>query len=348
MQIKFNRRISYTVFTIVFFIFWFLFKVGGMPDVTRALLSTLVDISISITALIITVEILLPAFFYRKKYLAFFGLFVLLIFIAGSIIILTQLKMEGSSLSEYHQNVMKSKVHFFYWFWADLVLGSYFLVFFLSATGASIRFAFDRLNAINVIEKLEKATTAAELKSLKDQVNPHFLFNALNTIYYKIDRSNTDARNILQKFSEMLIYQLYECDKDFISIRNELGFLESYIELQKARLNNNYEVVYTGFETIKEFSIAPFLLMPIIENCFKHVSEFDDKLNRIKIEVRTEDNYFLLYTSNTIQKKEISQHRGIGIENVKRRLKVLYDNKYLLNMKSSEIFFEANLKLNLQ
>jgi len=146
----------------------------------------------------------------------------------------------------------------------------------------------------------------------------------------------------------MLRYQLYECDKEFTNIENELQFLRSYIELQKARLNDNYEVIYKGFDTVREFRISPFLLMPLVENCFKHVSDYDNKPNRIVIEVKKENNWFLLYTFNTIQAKTSHTGGGIGMANVKRRLKVLYENKYLLNMESSESSFEVNLKLVLQ
>lgn len=319
-----------------------------MPHITQALLSTFIDITVTVGSMVLTVEVLLPKFIYRNKYASFFCLLALLVLFSGTIIILAQLQLEGSSLSAYQQNLARSPVHYFYWFWADLILGSYFLVFFLSVTGASIRFAFDRVQAVSIIEKLEKANTTAELKSLKDQINPHFLFNALNTIYYKIERSNTDARSILQSFSEMLRYQLYECDKEFTNIENELQFLRSYIELQKARLNNNYEVIYKGFDTIKEFRISPFLLMPLVENCFKHVSGYENKPNRIVIEVKTENNNFLLYTYNTIQAKAGHTKGGIGLANVKRRLAALYENKYFLDMKSSVNTFEVNLQLILQ
>src|SRR4029077_15970578 len=104
----------------------------------------------------------------------------------------------------------RHKQHCFYWFWADLIFGSYFLVFFISATGTAIRFAFDKLKAANTIGQLEKDKTTAALAALKNQIHPHFLFNALNTIYYKIERTNTDAREIFQNFSDILRYQLYE------------------------------------------------------------------------------------------------------------------------------------------
>jgi LytS/YehU family sensor histidine kinase len=203
------------------------------------------------------------------------------------------------------------------------------------------------LNADNEIAMLEKMNITAELKSLKGQINPHFLFNALNTVYYKIDKTNSEARHVLQKFSEMLRYQLYDCDRDYTKIESELQFLKSYIELQKSRLNNNYEVLYMGFDNGGNFLIAPFLLMPIIENCFKHVSDFNDRPNRIQIEINMEGSCLKLNTFNTLQIKPDTLPGGIGLENVKKRLDYLYKNKYSMEMKSSELCFETHLKLKL-
>jgi two-component system LytT family sensor kinase len=275
-----RRRWYYIIFFAVFFIFWFLFKIGGWADFRKAFLSTFVDVFVTSITMLIIVELLLPKQLYRNRYTIFFTCFILLILFSGTVIIFSQLNLLGSSLANYQKNIEKHNTHYFYWFWADLIFGSYFLVAFISSAGAAIRVAFDRIKTVNHVEKLEKEKVHAELQSLKNQINPHFLFNALNTIYYKIDRSNISARDTLQRFSEMLRYQLYDCDKEMIGIDKELLFLQSYIELQKERLNGNYEVVYRGFDSVKEFQISPFLLLPLVENCFKYVSSYADQLNK--------------------------------------------------------------------
>ena len=347
MNFILRHRLYYVFFGTIFFVFWFLFKVGGMPDIKKALSSTFIDVALTMITMLITVEFLLPGLIYRNKYRLFLTYFFLLVFFAGTTIIFSQLALHGSSLSAYQKNVARSPEHYFYWFWADLIFGSYFLVFFISATGAATRFAFDRIKAVNTIEKLEKEKVNAELESLKNQINPHFLFNALNTIYYKIERSNTDAKEILQRFSAMLRYQLYECDKEVIPIDKELMFLDSYIELQKERLNDNYEVIYKGFDSIKGFDISPFLLMPLVENCFKYVSDYSNRKNRIFIEVSKENNTFILHTFNTKESKSNNEKGGIGLENVKKRLNLLYPNRYLIDTKTTEDSFEVSLKLKL-
>ena len=317
-----------------------------MPDIGAAIVSTFIDIAVTILTMLLLVEWVLPKYFYKNRYIQFFISFFLLVFISGSVIILLQLKMHGSSLASYPKNIERYKEHYFYWFWADLIFGSYFLVFFISATGVAIRLSFDRLKSMADVRKLEKEKSVAELEFLKNQINPHFLFNALNSIYYKIERSNTEARETLQEFSEMLRYQLYDCDKDQVPIKKELSFLRSYIELQKARLNSNYTVEYEGFDTNMHFVISPFLLMPVIENCFKYVSNYPDQTNAIRIKIRVEKDHILLETFNTCEVRATSDSGGIGLDNIKKRLRLLYPGSHELKIKSDEHSYAICLKLN--
>jgi len=340
-----GRPFHYIVFGLVFFIFWFLFKVGGMPVIPKALLSTAIDVAADTIALVLTVELLLPRWVYRKKYSYFFMGYAALIFLAGSAIIISQLRLLGSSLASYHQNVARSQQHYFYWFWADLVFGSYFMVFFISAAGAAVRLAIDRMRALNKMENLQKEAALSELELLKNQINPHFLFNALNTVYYKIDRTNTEGRETLMRFSGMLRYQLYECDKAFVEVEKELYFIRSYIELQKGRLNTNYQVSCEGLEEIKGFAISPFLLLPLIENCFKHVSGYPDKENRIAIRFTRNTGAFCLCAYNTAAKPPGPSGSGIGLENIKKRLQLVYPGRHELITTATSGSFEVILKL---
>jgi hypothetical protein len=341
------RAWYYAAFALIFFLFWFLFKVGGMPEIPKALLSTAIDVMVTIFAMVITVEFLLPRLIYQKRYPLFFTCFLAIIFLGGTLIILSQLYLQGTSLLDYQKNVARSQKHFFYWFWADLVFGSYFMLFFISATGAAVRLAFDRVKALNNVERLQKEMALAELETLRSQIHPHFLFNALNTIYYKIDRSNSRARDTLQRFSNMLRYQLYDCDKQFVEVEKEFLFIRSYIELQKERLNDNYRICCTGFDEVHGFVISPFLLMPLIENCFKHVSDEQGKENKISIDCGMEKNIFWLCTFNTVVPEQGDKKKGIGLENIKKRLLLIYPGRHELVTTAFPGSFEVKLKLEL-
>ena len=341
-----RARLYYTAFMLIFSLFWLLFKIGGFANITQAFLSTALDMIVCVAALWATVRFLLPGLFYTKKYGWFAGSFLLLIFLCGSSIILLQLKLNGSSLSAYQDNVTRHK-HYFYWFWADLIFGSYFLVFMIASAGAAIRFAGDRVEALTRIDQLEKENLHAELERLRSQLNPHFLFNALNTIYYKIERTNQPARDTLQLFSKMLRYQLYECEKPAIEIEQELRFLSSYIELQRERMNENYRVASKGLDEVTGLVIAPFLLMPIVENCFKHVSQWKDRENDICIECRRENNTLRFTTSNSSCAAGNPGPGGIGLKNMQKRLELIYPGRHRLAIKQTKERFELTLQLDL-
>ena len=335
---------KYLLFGILFFLFWFLFKVGGIPDIPLALFSTAVDVLVTMLVLVTTVEYLLPRLLFQKKWGLFSGCFLTLVAAGGSLIILSQLRMMGRSFSTYQQDLARYQEHYFYWFWADLVFGSYFMTFFIPATGAAIRLAFRSVEASGKVEKLQKEKALSELELLKHQINPHFLFNALNTIYYKIDRSNSPAREILQQFSQMLRYQLYDCDKPFVEVEKELLFIQHYIELQQQRLNDNYTVRCEGFEEVKGGMLAPFLLMPLVENCFKHVSRHPEKANTITIRCSLEETRLVFYTCNSIAAGTV-EGTGIGLINIKRRLELLYPGRHEFISRQEPEYYESILKL---
>lgn len=339
-------RIFYIGFLLVFSLFWMLFKIGGTANFPRALLSFAIDMVPSVAAMMITTELLLPKYVYQKKYGPFGLTYAAVILIAGGLSIWGQLAMSGITISNYSERAARSN-HFFYWFWSDLIFGSFFLVFMITAAGAAIRFAYDRVKALQHVEQLKKEKLQTELDRLKFQLNPHFLFNALNTINYKIDRSNQPARETLQKFSKMLRYQLYECEKNDIEIEQELWFLRSYIDLQKERMNSNYHISCTGFDEVSGLHIAPFLLLPIVENCFKHVSQYTDRENEISIACRQEKGVFFFDTSNSVAAMNGKDAGGIGLKNIRKRLELLYPDAHRLSMKEENGRFALTLQLRL-
>jgi two-component system, LytTR family, sensor kinase len=341
-----KRQFYYLLFAIAFGFVWYLFKLGGMPKPLRALFSTGIDLFFSLIALIITVEVLLLRLFYKRHYRLFAFFFILVIAITGSLTIMSQLRLMGYSLSGYYErNLIQFREHYYYWFWSDLVLGSYFMISFIALGGFAIRLSFDRILTARHLETLDKERSLAELEMLKNQINPHFLFNALNTIYYKIDRINAPARLMVERFSSLLRYQLYECSEPGVKIEKELKFIADYIELQKERLSQNMEIIYDDLKNIEGVFIAPFILMQLIENCFKHASQNLDKENRIVIKCKLENGWFYFDTINTIKQTGDVNNPGIGLANVRRRLDLIYPDKHLLTIESTNEIFNLVLKV---
>jgi len=191
--------------------------------------------------------------------------------------------------------------------------------------------------------EMEKLNT--ELEYLRAQINPHFLFNSINTIYFQIDKQNTAARQTLEKFSEMLRYQLYECSEVSIAIEKEIQYLHNYIALQKLRLSDRYEVELETDVALSEFFIPPLVLIPFVENAFKHVSHFTDKVNKIKVVLLKADNSLHFTSINTTDDSPKKEPGGIGLKNVTRRLDLLYGEKYKLEIKSDNELFRVTLQI---
>ncbi len=133
------------------------------------------------------------------------------------------------------------------------------------------------------IEVIEKEKMQNELDFLKAQFNPHFLFNSINSIYGNINKNNSTAREMLLTFSEMLRYQLYECNTSRISIEKEINYIRNYINLQQVRKPENLAIQLYISEDVRGIMIAPLLFITFIENSFKYVSNYEGKLNEVKI-----------------------------------------------------------------
>lgn len=192
--------------------------------------------------------------------------------------------------------------------------------------------------------RLEKLNT--ELEYLKAQMNPHFLFNSINTIFFQINKENTEARESLGKFSDMLRYQLYECNGHSIAIEKELAYLKNYVELQKLRRHAQDVITFTMYD-VKNFSLPPLLLIPFVENAFKHVSAYTDKVNEVEIRLDRQHDTLKMSVINTRDSSSSQEPGGIGLNNVKRRLELLYPKRHTLTIQGTENRFEVHLTLQL-
>jgi two-component system LytT family sensor kinase len=198
-----------------------------------------------------------------------------------------------------------------------------------------------------LIRKMEVEKLTSELEYLKAQINPHFVFNSINTIYFQIDKQNTSARETLSAFSDMLRYQLYECNGKEIPIEKEILYLKNYVDLQRMRKNENYAISFFVGEDVKGFSISPLLFIPFLENAFKHVSH-KSLGNEIRIRVDKEDDHIKLSIFNTKENKTVAHHpTGIGLKNVQRRLDLLYKDRHHLVIDNRADSYEVTLSLRI-
>ena len=202
---------------------------------------------------------------------------------------------------------------------------------------------------------LEKEKLETELKFLKSQFNPHFLFNTINSIFVLIDKNPEMASESLVKFSNLLRYQLYECNANQIPLKNELAYIKSLLELESLRQNENFDLQIDWPDTIsEEYSIAPFILIPFIENSFKHISE-DRKLKKwIRLRIQIKEGSLIFHLANSANfelRHELPEgvsYGGLGLKNVKRRLAIIYPESHNLVVSKEEDSYVVHLDLKLR
>lgn len=198
---------------------------------------------------------------------------------------------------------------------------------------------------------LEKEKLETELKFLRSQFNPHFLFNTINSIFFLIHKNPVLASNALAKFSDLLRFQLYECNEMQIPLVSELRYLENFIELQKLRQNRNVEVeTHIDPNPKLHLSIAPFVLITFTENAFKHLSDHKDKPNWIKLSLKLNEFRLQFKISNSVspdKENDVVDYGGLGLKNIKRRLDLIYPGQHELNIQQHTDSFEVDLNLQL-
>jgi Putative regulator of cell autolysis len=194
------------------------------------------------------------------------------------------------------------------------------------------------------VKNIQISQLQTELKYLRAQVNPHFLFNGLNTIYGSIDKTNQQARNVLLQFSDLLRYNLYEADVDWVELEKETQYLQNYVALQRARSNSNLVIQLDIQIENPSAQIAPLLFMPFLENAFKFSSRDDNRTNQIRITLHQQGNTIRFSCSNSFE--DIDQPGGgIGLTNVTRRLELLYKDRYTLTIEKEQGLYSVQLNL---
>jgi LytS/YehU family sensor histidine kinase len=183
-----------------------------------------------------------------------------------------------------------------------------------------------------------------ELKYLRAQLNPHFLFNGLNTIYGSIDKENQQAREVLLQFSDLLRYSIYETDFEFVPLEKEIRYLENYVALQKVRSNPNVKIELDIKVEDAQTPVAPMLFIPMVENAFKFVTREDQRENYVTIVLTQSANSIRFICRNSCDAMPQTAG-GIGLANIRRRLDLLYPEKHQLSIEKTNTDYTIDLKL---
>jgi LytS/YehU family sensor histidine kinase len=210
-----------------------------------------------------------------------------------------------------------------------------------------IKIAMEWFKSEKQREELKVEKLNAELKFLKSQINPHFLFNCLNTIYSLAHKQSTQTEHAILKLSTIMRYMIYESNEDKVLLSQELKYLQDYIDIQRLRLPKDINIDYRMSGFPGSLRIEPMLLVPFVENAFKHgISYTEDAF--IDIDIAIVDETLNLEVRNSHFKERVAEKGGIGLQNVLKRLDMLYSNEHTIEIKEMESQFIVDLKIALK
>jgi two-component system, LytTR family, sensor kinase len=317
---------------------WFFLRFDDYPATSTAFLVTTIKVVDLALMIYLTNYVLIPKLLYRKKYV-WFGLGFIGLIAASSIIKMNVLGriLEDPKLYNWSSDIKQSIY--------DNVIPHFFLVI----AGAAGKLMLDHIRLQQKMTVIAKEKAEAELNFLKSQMNPHFVFNSLNSVYFLINKENPAAREALHKFSDMLRYQLYEMNGEKVPIEKEVRYLKDYMDLQQLRKDDKYSVEFTCDDEVKGFSIEPLLLVPLVENAFKHISHHSSIPNYVRVDMKRSNGQFFFGVENSKEDQKSSEESGgIGLQNVKRRLELLYPGHHELKIRETEKDFSVTLNLDLE
>lgn len=217
------------------------------------------------------------------------------------------------------------------------------------ASSFSIRFIQKWRDDDKRKSEIEKEKIRTELSYLKQQINPHFLFNSLNSIYSLTINKSKTATDAILKLSSILRYILYESENTLVNLKDELKIINDYIELQKLRLNKSIPISFNIIGKPESYKIEPFILMPLVENAYKFgVDNVTKSFIDINIVIMHKKLEFSIKNKKVLCHDNEKQVSGIGIRNVKRRLDLLYPNEYSFKIEESDDIFSVLLEIKLK
>jgi len=203
----------------------------------------------------------------------------------------------------------------------------------------------------NELLKVQKEKLQLELRALKAQINPHFFFNTLNNLYSLTLKNSKQSSEVVLKLSDMMRYVLYECNEDKVLLAKEINFIKNYLELERLRFNDSYQIDFRQEGEPDRQLVAPMLMVEFIENSFKHGlnRHFSSGWVRLDLKIDKENLDFTISNSRGSQDEEKENRKsGIGLINIKKRLSLIYPGQYFLEIEDKPELFRVHLHLALQ
>lgn len=323
-------------------VLWFLVLIIiglSQMNIVRFLQENVAAYICQVALIIGLIYFLAPHFLFKKKYVQFVLFSIILILVGAfvsSLMIRGNIGIEGPPPPGIHRNNLPGPM------FVNLLLISVSYVFavFLET------FSFAQKKEEDLILSRSE-TLANELKFLKSQINPHFLFNSLNNIYALSIIDATKAQESILYLSEMLRYVLYDCEKPVVAIEKEVAYIEDYIQLFVLKSSKKYAITTSFTIDDPKLQIAPMLLIPFVENAFKHSNIQNIEEGFISINLHSNKDSLVFVIENSFKKGTANKDEvgGIGIRNVKKRLSLLYPDSSEIAIVDNNDIFKVELKM---
>lgn len=311
------------------------FSQVGWPLV---LYQKVVDIIFYAVIIYINLLYLIPNFLSHKKFWTYVALLLLAVLVLTPIKIAIQVFLFTDAPSFQHYFIDNQS----YFFMSMFLVGSSSTIYGILSDWF-----------IHQSEKMELQTQTmqSELKFLRSQINPHFLFNTLNNLYALTLKKSDDAPEIVLKLSEMMRYMLYECNERRVPLQKEVAYMKNYLDLERLRQHESIDIHFNLTGEVSDQTIAPLLLIPFIENSFKHGLSSQINHGWVNIDMHVEGAKLRFTIENSkgpAQPKQVHRKAGgIGLVNVRRRLNLIYDDHYHLKISNEPNVYRVTLDLNL-
>ncbi|MGN6394198.1 MAG: sensor histidine kinase [Mucilaginibacter sp.] len=301
------------------------------------------DVPVAILLAYLNLYGLMPAFFYKQKYTLYVIAFTLLLLIGGLMERFAGWYIWMPWDKVHYPEVYKSENKNF-WIPVKIARNAIedFSVIIITMVIKLMRNSYQHEKKLREIEQ-EKFS--AEMGLLKAQINPHFFFNTLNSLYALTLKGSEQASKVVLRLSDLMHYMLYDASANKVLLKDEIKYLENYIGIEQMRFADRLELSFQYSGEITGKIIAPLLLLPFIENAFKH--GIGDNSGWITIDIKVTGSKLFLKVGNSCSASVKVNSTGLGLRNVKRRLELSYPGAYELHMANNGDFFEVDLKVDL-
>jgi two-component system LytT family sensor kinase len=305
----------------------------------------IIAVSVPVTMIItyVNLQVLMPWLYNKRRYILY-ALFFLLLILTGGILVRLFTHLFVLPWEQVHDPARYQKEIKSFWIPIRIARLSFEAGIVLVITMA-FRLMRDSIRREKHLRQVEKEKFTAELNLLKAQINPHFLFNTFNSLYALTLNKSDLAPGLVLRLSQLMHYMLYSTSGDVASLNDEINYLKDYISVEQTRFADRVEISFQCAGVNAEVKIAPLLLLPFVENAFKHGVE--EGSGWITINLNYLNGHLFFKVENSYISKAVPGEPGIGLTNVKKRLELLYPGRHCLNITKHDESFEAELKIDL-